>query len=88
MRPFLKDKRFRKRFEEGLTKLRIAHELIVLREKRGLTQSALARKMGVSQPFIAKLESGEGHNYSLETLLKIAEALNSEVEIKFRPKAA
>lgn len=81
-----RDKASRKRYEEGLEKLRIVHSLIVLREKHDLTQSELAKKIGVSQPFIAKLESGEAHNFSLETLIKIASALNSEIEIRFRPK--
>lgn len=85
LKEFLKDEEFRKGYEEELRKLRIAHALIVLREERGLTQVALAKRMGVSQPFIAKLESGEGHNFNLETLAKLATALDSELEVRFHP---
>lgn len=88
LKEFLKDEEFRKGYEEELGKLRIVHALIVLREKRGLTQTALARRMGVSQPFIAKLESGETHNFSLETLVKLASALDSELEVRFHPHRA
>ena len=85
LKEFLKDEEFRKGYEQELDKLRIAHALIKLRERRGLTQAALARRMGVSQPFIAKLESGQAKNYNLETLAKVAFALNSNLKIEFQP---
>ena len=88
LKEWLSDEKFRKGYEEELEKLRIAHALIKLREKRGLTQAALAKRMRVSQPFIAKLESGEARNYNLETLLKVAIALNSDLEVRFRPHPA
>ena len=88
LKSFLKKPRFRKGYEEELEKLRIVDSLIRLREHRELTQAELARKIGVSQPFIAKLESGETHNFSLETLVKLAIALDSELEVKFHPHRA
>lgn len=88
LKEWLKDEEFRKGYEEELEKLRIAHTLIKLREQRGLTQAALARRMQVSQPFIAKLESGQSKNYSLETLVKMAVALDSDLEVHFRPHRA
>jgi len=45
-----------------------------LREKRGLTQEALAKKTGLSRGYLARLESGR-HDPSLSTLEKIAKAL-------------
>ncbi len=91
LKSFLKDAKFRKGYEEELEKLRIVDTLIKLREQRGLTQAELAHRIGVSQPFIAKLESGQTHNFSLETLVKLAVALDSELEVRFhrhRAKAA
>ncbi len=85
LRPYLKDTKFRKGYEEELEKLRIVDALIRLREQRGLTQTQLASRIGVSQPFIAKLESGETHNFSLETLVKLAVAMNSDLEVRFHP---
>jgi len=88
LKEWLKDDEFRKGYEEELEKLRITHALIKLRERRGLTQAVLARRMHVSQPFIAKLESGQVKNYSLETLVKLAVALDSDLEVRFRPHPA
>lgn len=88
LKPFLRDSKFRKGYEEELEKLRIVDALIRLRERRGLTQSGLARRIGVSQPFIAKLESGQTHNFGLETLVKLAVALDSELEVRFLPHRA
>ena len=91
LKPLLQGKKFRKNYEEGLENLRIAHSLVELREKQHLTQTQLAHRVGVSQPFIAKLETGESHNFSLKTLVKIAGALGAELDIRFRvhvPKAA
>lgn len=86
--PYLKDAKFRKGYEEELEKLRVVDALIRLREQRGLTQAQLASRIGVSQPFIAKLESGETHNFSLGTLVKLAVALDSELEVRFHPHRA
>ena len=88
LKPLLKDRAFRKGYEEELEKLRIVDALIHLRERRGLTQAELARRMRVSQPFIAKLEAGETHNFSLETLVKLALAMDSELEVRFHPHHA
>ncbi len=50
------------------------------RHKAGLSQSALAKKVGVSQQQIAALESPDA-NLRLSTLLRVAKALGHEVEI-------
>ena len=86
LKKFLRDEEFRKGYEEELNKLRVVHKIVDLRHKQGWTQTQLAHRLGVSQPFIAKIESGDFHNFSLETLVKLATALNSELEIHFRSK--
>jgi len=88
MKPLLKNKKFRQKIEAGVKRLRIISQIVELREASGTTQSELARRMGVSQPFIAKIENDETSNISLETLLKIAKALHAEIQIDIRPKAA
>jgi len=57
------------------------------RQRQGLTQAALAKRLKVSQPFIAKLEQAKTHNFTLDTLLRIVEALNGELVIKIRQRA-
>lgn len=49
--------------------------LKTLREDKGLTQTVLAKKAKVSQPYIAKLEVGAKANPSLTALRRIAKAL-------------
>ena len=86
MSRLLKDQRFRRGYEEELEKLRIVGGIIALRQRRGMTQKMLARRLKVSQPFIAKLEKAETHNFTLDTLIKIVTALNGELVIHIKPR--
>ena len=49
------------------------------RAKRGLTQAALARAAGTTQPHIADLEAGK-HGGSLEVMARIAKALDVKID--------
>jgi DNA-binding XRE family transcriptional regulator len=49
----------------------VAARLIAYRSENGLSQRALAKRLGVSQPRVVELESGE-KNPQIETLVKIA----------------
>ena len=82
----LRKRGFRQGYEEELDKLRLVDALIALRQRQRLTQQALAKRLGVSQPFIAKLERAETHNFTLDTLIKVVEALNGELVIHVRAK--
>ena len=82
----LKKPGFRQGYEEELDKLRLVDALIGLRQRQGLTQQALAKRLKVSQPFIAKLERAETHTFTLDTLIKVVEALNGELVIHVKPK--
>ena len=87
LKTFFKEPGFRQGYEEELDKLRLVDALIAFRQRQGLTQAALAKRLKVSQPFIAKLEQAETHNFTLDTLLRIVEALNAELVIKIRQRA-
>jgi transcriptional regulator with XRE-family HTH domain len=54
---------------------RFCELLIAARKKAGLTQTELAKRIGVDQAFISKYENGDRRLDVLE-FLKIAEALN------------
>ena len=62
----------------------LASELIKLRQKAGLTQRDLAKKVKTSQPCIARLESGRYQNVSMAFLRKVSHALGVEPHISFR----
>jgi len=50
------------------------------REKKGLSQEKLARLADVANNTIIKIESGENQNPTLETLQKIAKALDITID--------
>jgi predicted XRE-type DNA-binding protein len=66
------DAKLRETVEAGLAALRLEHQLIALREARGLSQAQAARLLGVSQPVIARLEAGRARRMGLHTLLRLA----------------
>ena len=84
----LKQPSFRQGYEEELDKLRLVDALVALRQRQGLTQTDLAKRLKVSQPFIAKLERAETHDFTLDTLINVVEALNGELVIKIRRRAS
>lgn len=58
--------------------------MINARKQRGLTQVALAEKIGTKQSVISRLEIGRA-NPSVAFLKKIAQALQTRLEIRFTP---
>lgn len=57
------------------------------RERLGFTQTELAKRMGTTQPTIARLEAG-GVAPSLDTLRRAANALGLELVVEFREQAS
>ena len=64
----------------------VAEAMIKAREAADLTQAELAERMGVSQPAIAKLESGK--SVSLNTLKRYAQATGTRLKVEFIPRPA
>ena len=62
----------------------VAVQLIGYRADHGLSQRGLAELLGVSQPRVVELESGE-KNPQIETLLKITAATDLEFAIDIAP---
>ena len=58
--------------------------LIDARHQSGLTQKELARKTGIAQPDISKLEHGNA-NPSVRTLLRLAKGMGMQLKIDFIP---
>jgi len=56
-------------------------EIIRRRNELGLTQKELAKKANTTQSCISRIESGE-HNVRLSTLINVAEALESSVDVR------
>lgn len=60
----------------------VGRNIADIRRGQGLSQKELAKKIGVSQQLISRIENG-GENISLTTLTRIARMLNRKVEINF-----
>jgi transcriptional regulator with XRE-family HTH domain len=53
------------------------------RKRRGLTQTALARRIGISQARLAEIEAGQGGGAPLEVWFAIAQALGRYLKFEF-----
>jgi putative transcriptional regulator len=58
----------------------LANNIVRLRKQKGLSQERLARLSDVANNTIIKMESGENDNPTLETLRKVAKALDISVD--------
>jgi transcriptional regulator with XRE-family HTH domain len=79
------DPRLTRKVDDLVNEMKLEQELTGLREKRGLSQRQLAKLLGTSQPYVAKLESGRIKNLGVNTLVKYARALGGSVTIKIEP---
>lgn len=80
----LKNPEFRDRWERTAIARAVALRLISYRAEHGLSQTALAEKLGMKQPAIARLEAGE-KNPTWDTVARISESLRIEFVIDIAP---
>ena len=78
----LKNRRFRKYYDEYGKQLEIAYQILKLREQKKMSQAELAKRIGTKQSNIARMEAGQ-QNFTTDTLQKIAEVFNRNVRIEF-----
>jgi transcriptional regulator with XRE-family HTH domain len=71
--------------DQGWFFARIADEVTERRRGRGLSQTELAELVGTTQSAIARLESG-GRPPRIDTLLRIADALDCDLAVELRPR--
>jgi len=78
----MKNKAFRRVYEEESRRLEIAYQILKLRKKQKLSQKELARKLNTTQSVVARMEAGQ-QNFTTDTLQKIASAFKRELKIEF-----
>jgi len=83
----MRDPKYRKAYEALDEEFALASAVVDVRNRAGLTQKQLARKMGTTLPVAARLESGRGRP-SMRTLERLAEATGSRLLISFEPRKA
>jgi ribosome-binding protein aMBF1 (putative translation factor) len=71
--------------EDGWFFAQIAQQVVEQRRVRELSQAELAALVGTTQSAIARLESG-GRPPRIDTLLRIANALDCELVVELRPR--
>lgn len=84
---WMKEPKYRKAYEALDQEFALAAAVIDVRNRAGLTQAELARKMRTTQPVVARLESGQVRP-SMRTLERLAEATGSRLLIRFEPRDA
>jgi ribosome-binding protein aMBF1 (putative translation factor) len=76
----------RRGYQEAENAFELGARVRAERERLGLTQEELARRMGTSQPSVARLEAG-GVAPTLDTLYRVADSLGLELVVDFRKGA-
>jgi ribosome-binding protein aMBF1 (putative translation factor) len=74
-------------YEQVLVDSEVASLIHTLRTEAGLSQRALAKKIGTTASVICRLEDAGYEGHSLAMLRRIAAAMGKRVEIRFVPAA-
>jgi transcriptional regulator with XRE-family HTH domain len=78
------DPEFREEWERTALARAVGAKVIAYRAEHGLSQTALAGRLKMSQPAVARLESGQ-HNPTFPMLLRLSDALGIELAIDIAP---
>lgn len=85
---YQKNEDFKIAFDERRFYLQVAHLIRDLREKVGFSQAEVAKKAKVSQPMIARLESGDHRRTpTIETIHRILSILGYQLILEVKPAA-
>ncbi|HOE12069.1 MAG TPA: helix-turn-helix transcriptional regulator [bacterium] len=87
---FLEKASKRKGFQEAYNALEdeyaLAREMLSARSRAGLTQEAVAHRMGTTKSAVSRLEGANRHAPSLASLKKYAEAVGCTLKIRLEPQ--
>lgn len=82
----LKNPTYRSAFVNERVRSSVALQIRALREQRnGMTQKQLGDAVGMAQTWVSKLENPDYGKMTVATLLRLAKAFDTDLEIKFRP---
>lgn len=66
----------------------LASQMLKARSRAGLTQDAVAERMGTTKSVVSRLESAGKHAPSLATLKRYASAVGCELQVRLVPQKA
>lgn len=73
--------------DEWKLKAQIAAHVLREIERRGLTQAQAAELLGIAQPEVSNLKTGQLQRFSLDRLFRFLHALDQHVELSITPQA-
>ncbi len=79
----LKNKKFKRAFDEEDFYARLAIQIARLREEEGINQHELARRLRTSQQMVSRLEDPHNRSFSIRTLIKLARAFHKKLDVEF-----
>lgn len=79
-------KGFTKSYESLELEYQVAGQMLKARSRAGLTQDAVAERMGTTKSAISRLESAGKHAPSLATLKRYAIAVGCELHVRLVPQ--
>src|SRR5437016_2816520 len=77
----LADPEFQEIYTEEAAKKELWLQLVEARQAAGLTQAQLAKRLGVSQAQVARIEKQGYDSYTLNTLRRYVQALGRTLEV-------
>jgi transcriptional regulator with XRE-family HTH domain len=81
----LRDPEFQREWDRTAVARAVALKVLTYRTDHELSQRALAKKLDMTQPQLARLEAGE-HNPTIDTLARLAQTLDIEFAIDIHPR--
>ena len=86
LREQLADPEFARRFEQAGQAWDVALQIAALRQRAGLSQRELAKRVKTSQQQISRLESPQYEGHSLSMLRRVARELRARVRVVIEPE--
>lgn len=81
----MKRRGFAKAYADRAPEYALLRELLIARARSGLTQEAVAKRMGTTKSAVSRLEGSGAHAPSITTLKRYAEAVGHRLEIRLIP---
>jgi len=79
---------FREAYEVLAAEYALAREMLSARSRAGLTQEAVATRMGTTKSAVSRLEAAGKHAPSMTSLRKYADAVGCSLKIELVPQRA
>lgn len=80
-------KGFKEAYDDLTVEYQVIDQLLKARTRAGLTQDAVAERMGTTKSAVSRLEGSGKHAPSLGTLRRYAKAVGCELQVRLVPQS-